>query len=71
MSYGGIPKNYNVQMQDDEEDFFAFSIPNEYIIDEKYYWMKEECDHKWKSYTGLRESFEYCEKCDIKKEDDE
>lgn len=25
------------------------------------------CDHAWKSYTGLNESFEYCIKCDVKK----
>lgn len=25
------------------------------------------CSHAWKTYQGLRESFEYCSKCDIKK----
>jgi len=24
------------------------------------------CNHSWKNYTGLRESFKYCEKCDEK-----
>ncbi len=27
----------------------------------------DKCDHVWKSYTGLNESFEYCIKCDVKK----
>lgn len=25
------------------------------------------CDHKWKSYQGLIETFDYCEKCDEKR----
>jgi hypothetical protein len=25
------------------------------------------CNHKWKKYTGLSESFTYCEVCDEKK----
>ena len=25
------------------------------------------CNHEWKLYTGLQESFEYCEACDAKK----
>lgn len=25
---------------------------------------KTPCSHAWKSYTGLSESFEFCEKCD-------
>ena len=29
--------------------------------------VPKECIHSWKKYTGLRESFEYCEKCDEKK----
>lgn len=27
----------------------------------------DECNHKWKSYTGLAQQFEYCEVCDKKK----
>lgn len=26
----------------------------------------EGCDHMWVNYTGLRESYKYCEKCDEK-----
>lgn len=26
------------------------------------------CEHKWKSYMGLNEQFEYCELCDEKRE---
>lgn len=49
----------------------------------KYYWCSdcyntkeksklpqpafENCDHTWKSYTGLSETFDYCTKCDQKK----
>lgn len=29
--------------------------------------VKSGCDHKWKSYTGLSEQFEYCEICDERK----
>jgi hypothetical protein len=25
------------------------------------------CEHVWKEYVGLRESFTFCTKCDIKK----
>ena len=28
------------------------------------------CKHVWKSYIGLKESFDYCIKCDEKKEND-
>jgi hypothetical protein len=27
------------------------------------------CDHEWKKYTGLKEEFEYCSKCDVKRSD--
>lgn len=27
------------------------------------------CTHVWKTYTGMRESFDYCEKCDVKMQD--
>lgn len=27
----------------------------------------KQCEHKWKLYTGLQESFVYCELCDAKK----
>lgn len=25
------------------------------------------CSHEWASYTGLKDTFEYCKKCDLKK----
>jgi hypothetical protein len=25
------------------------------------------CDHVWKFYTGLREQYEYCERCEAKR----
>lgn len=25
------------------------------------------CSHSWKTYNGFTESFEFCDKCDIKK----
>jgi len=28
---------------------------------------KKECDHSWKTYQGLNESFDFCEFCDVKK----
>lgn len=29
------------------------------------------CDHKWVEYTGLNEKFEYCSKCDKKRDNNE
>lgn len=26
------------------------------------------CDHNWSTYKGLHEAFDFCKKCDIKKE---
>ena len=28
---------------------------------------EKSCSHKWKTYLGLRQTFEYCEICDLKK----
>lgn len=28
------------------------------------------CNHKWKKYTGLNETFTYCEACNVKSDDD-
>lgn len=46
----------------------------EYFIDPNVDWgkinpaeMNDICSHKWVFYRGLDESFEFCEKCDVKK----
>lgn len=28
---------------------------------------EKECEHKWKSYVGLCETYDYCEVCDVKR----
>lgn len=30
---------------------------------------KDSCEHEWEQYHGFQEDFEYCSKCDIKRED--
>ena len=32
-----------------------------------FYASNTSCNHKWKTYVGLREEFDYCETCNIKK----
>ena len=34
-----------------------------------YYYEAPRCSHEWKLYVGLVDSYEYCTKCDIKKDD--
>lgn len=29
--------------------------------------VSRECLHEWKTYTGLKETFQYCERCDEKR----
>jgi hypothetical protein len=33
------------------------------------YTLQDHCNHLWKTYHGIIEIFDYCEYCDIKKED--
>lgn len=28
---------------------------------------EQDCSHRWKPYQGLKESYEYCEVCDLKR----
>lgn len=52
------PEDYNRLYEPFEEE------PEKPYKEEK----KPKCTfHKWKTYTGLRESFDYCEVCDEKK----
>ena len=63
-SYSNMNSQYSSQLSWDEE---LESLPP--VISDQ--WTKEilppACKHKWKKYTGLVQSFEYCEICDKKK----
>lgn len=48
-------------IKDEQMDFFKDTIPNDYKL------TTNSCQHKWKSYQGLNESFDYCTICDVKK----
>ena len=50
---------------DIEERIIKNLAPDDSIVDTAL--ELEECYHNWKKYTGLRETFEYCEFCGIKK----
>ncbi len=39
-------------------------LPSDYTNTEKL--AKNDCSHQWKSYTGLSETYKYCELCDAK-----
>lgn len=30
-------------------------------------YKNKECEHQWTSYTGLKDQYEFCKKCDIKR----
>lgn len=51
----------------DQLDRMAMSVANQEFRTEIGTKRHEECNHKWKFYYGLIDSFEYCTKCDIKK----
>jgi Leucine-rich repeat (LRR) protein len=56
---------YNKQ-PDEQLDFFVSSpLPHGYVDQDKTQKICKE--HKWKQYHGLKESFEFCEICDVKK----
>lgn len=47
---------------DIEERIRDNMAPDDSIVE-----TSEHCDHKWKKYTGLRDIFDYCDLCGIKK----
>ncbi len=58
--YGGI----HYKLQSGERNWELFDRPNR-----KYDGTigVERCAHSWKQYSGLRDSFAYCEKCNSKR----
>lgn len=44
------------------------NLPNGYTTVDELEKKKEHCWHEWVLYTGLRERYYYCQKCDEKKE---
>jgi hypothetical protein len=76
MSYGGVPRDYKMPtVHPDDEDTVecAVSLPD-YMkkVQEAYNCpvieKADTCQHEWKAYVGLSESFSYCVICDEKKE---
>ena len=55
--------------QEKEEQLLLFGVdPSSYKDFKELSKKKIMCNpHVWKNYTGLNESYEYCEKCDEKK----
>jgi hypothetical protein len=69
-------KNYTFVMNsngkddsDDQLDWFSglISLPEGLSIDLDKLKTQEECYHDFQKYTGLRESYEFCTKCNIKR----
>ena len=61
-------------VEDDELNDFMFSLPEGFGIDFGI-WdddddtkVNQGCSHKWKTYYGFNDAFEYCETCDKKRE---
>jgi len=60
MSMGGIGNPFIFPNADDDWDLGD---------DDDEYKQPRECEHAWIWYHGFAKSFEFCEKCDKKKED--
>jgi hypothetical protein len=55
----------NVEYTNEEVEYI-----NQMFPPGSYYWPfdeKKQCDHNWKLYEGFSESYDYCEKCGVKK----
>jgi len=62
-----------------DEDLFAngtFEFVNYGDNDSRPYWVRDmmekenavkDCTHEWATYSGFREYYEFCKKCDIKR----
>lgn len=66
--YEGI-HTYNLNAFRPEWVEIGFDYPEPKSVDEKTF--KEQylgqCSHEWKNYQGLKDSFEFCIKCDKKR----
>lgn len=57
-------KQFNLPKATDKDNDFMIYTPGYYSTQKTT--LKAQCDHKWKSYIGLNETFVYCEICDQK-----
>jgi len=70
-----IPQNTGVGSPSDVS--FEYANEDNLVIRDEWHeydegWYNDsppDCRHKWKKYTGLSQSFEYCEICDKKKDE--
>ena len=53
----------------DKKEEFQLSF-EEYVVHGNifFYPPNNECNHEWKEYEGITQKYNYCVKCDIKKE---
>lgn len=62
-SYVKVDKNGN---EEDQLDWFGLGMDNLPVGDQDN--LKQyQCYHDFKEYVGLRESYKFCTKCDLKK----
>ncbi len=60
--------NSNNNDKDDQLDWFGnWTLPEGYSVDIDKLKKQEECYHNFQKYIGLRESYEFCTKCNIKR----
>lgn len=67
-NYEGI-HSYNLQAFIPEWVEIGFDYPEPKPVNEQFFKEKYlgQCSHEWKFYQGIKECFEYCVKCDQKR----
>ena len=53
-------------LQQEAEAAAANAFPNTTVDWDRIY-PTQTCSHEWKVYNGFTETFEFCQKCDVKK----
>jgi hypothetical protein len=61
LKYGQKPE------PDEQLDFFGSGIPSSKGYVDQDQTKKKQCEHEFVPYHGLKETFDYCKKCDAKK----
>ncbi len=62
-----LDKLRNPQEDDSQKIQIKTDFYGQLVTDSTHPDVKTRCKHSWRSYVGLNQSFEYCEKCDEKK----
>lgn len=65
-------KDYALNPEDQQEGWDANGSPipacSSYWYPDTYADKEDICNHQWKYYMGLNEAFEYCTRCDKKRD---